>query len=403
MIRKLRLRFVLITMLSVVLVLGAIILTINVMNYSEVRGNADKILDMLDRNGGGFDGPDFGGNPNPHPNRFNEETPFETRFFTVKYNSDETVEVNTNHIAAIQDAQAISMADAILLKNRARGYESIYRYKVCDSSNGVMIIFMDCTRQLETANSFLLYSLIISLCGVLCVFILVFFLSKRVVLPIALSYERQKRFITNAGHELKTPLSIISANNELIELETGESESTAAISKQISRMASMVKNLTLLARLDEEEKISSLKSFCISDTLENVVDSISAVFKSKGIEVITDIQENVLYKGEEGLITQLFQVLLDNAVKYCISKVGIRLYEVSSHIHIEIKNDAKEIPLGSLDYCFERFYRSSSSRAESIEGSGIGLSIAKEIVNLHKAEIHAVGLENSVFQIKLVL
>lgn len=403
MIRKLRLRFVLITMLSVVLVLGAIILTINVMNYSEVRGNADKILDMLDRNGGGFDGPDFGGNPNIHPNRFNEETPFETRFFTVKYNLDETVEVNTNHIAAIQDAQAISMADDILLKNRVRGYESIYRYKVCDSSDGVMIIFMDCTRQLETANSFLLYSLIISLCGVFCVFILVFFLSKRVVLPIALSYERQKRFITNAGHELKTPLSIISANNELIELETGESESTTAITKQISRMASMVKNLTLLARLDEEEKISSLKSFCISETLENVVDSISAVFKSKGIEVITDIQENVLYKGEEGLITQLFQVLLDNAVKYCISKVGIRLYEVSSHIHIEIKNDAKEIPLGSLDYCFERFYRSSSSRAESIEGSGIGLSIANEIVNLHKAEIHAVGLEGSFFQIKLVL
>lgn len=256
---------------------------------------------------------------------------------------------------------------------------------------------------LKQQNSFLLYSLIISLCGVLCVFILVFFLSKRVVLPIALSYERQKRFITNAGHELKTPLSIISANNELIELEAGESESTAAISKQISRMTAMVKNLTLLARLDEEEKISSLKSFCISETLENVIDSISAVFKAKGIDVTLDIQENVLYKGEEGLITQLFQVLLDNAIKYCISRVGIRLYEASNHIHIEIKNDAKEIPLGSLDYCFERFYRSSSSRAESIEGSGIGLSIAKEIVNLHKAEIHAVGLENSVFQIKLFL
>lgn len=402
MIKKLRFRFVIVTMISVIAVLGTIISVINIMNYSKVRQSADSILDMLSENNGEFTNRDplkpDGIEPPNH--RVNEETPFETRYFTITLYSNGTTAINTSQIAAINEQQALQMAEAV--RNNSRGYKGVYRYKVTNYEDKSLVIFMDCTKQLDTAQSFLFYSIIISMVGVVGVFLLVFFLSKKIVLPIALSYERQKRFITNAGHELKTPLTIISANNEMIEIEYGENEFSNSISKQVNRMTSMVKNLTMLAKLDEQN-LKNTVSFNLSDATMDCIEAFKSAFKTKNIDFKYEIDEFVQYHGDEGLIRQLLQLVLDNALKYSVCFANVELKRNVNKVSITISNDAIDVKPGCLNQCFERFYRSTSSRASLIEGSGIGLSIAKEIVDLHKGDISAVGLENNIFLIKIIL
>lgn len=400
MIKKLRIRFIIITMASVIIVLSIIMTAINVMNYSNVKSFSDKVLVEISENDGRF-GSFKGPRPDePFGNQINEETPFETRFFTVTFFNDiRFIDVNVSQIAAVDKDKAIEYANSVL--NDDKGYVDSYRYMVTRYTDKTLVVFVDCTRQLSQANMFLLYSLIISVLGVLCIFLLVFFLSKRVVNPIALSYEKQKMFITNASHELKTPLTIISANNEMIEIENGENECTVAISKQIIKMNNMVKNLVSLSRL-EESKFDMRDDIALDEIILDALDMFDASFEMKKIEKKINIASDIKMKGNEGLIRQLIFIVIDNAIKYSHSFIDVSLSKTNKNVII-ISNDADDINEGVLDECFERFYRRDSARASNIEGSGIGLSIAKEIVSLHNGEISAFGLENNIFSIKIIL
>ena len=235
------------------------------------------------------------------------------------------------------------------------------------------------------------------------VFILLVIFSKPLVLPIAKSYERQKRFITDASHELKTPLTIISANNELIEMENGESESTRAIEKQVNRLTTLVKNLISLSKIDESERLNSAKNFSLSDALIDVCENFKVAFRNSNKYFTYDVEEGIDYFGDENLIRQLINILLDNANKYSLTKVNVNLEKVGNKINIVVTNDSKEVEERNLKEYFERFYRSQMSRSSDVEGSGIGLSLAKEIVTLHKGEISAYGIDTNTFQIKIEL
>ena len=201
MIKKLRTRFILIAMLSVFIVLGTIITSINVINFSKVNRNADEILNILSQNEGKFDGMI----DEQHNDSFRPETPFKTRYFTAKYDG-QTLVINTDNVVAITDSQALEMAQNVLESGRTSGNSGIYRYLV--TSDG-LAIFIDCETELNSAYAFLRSSVIVSVVGLLAVFLLVFVLSKYALKPVEESYRKQKEFITNATHELKTPLTIM--------------------------------------------------------------------------------------------------------------------------------------------------------------------------------------------------
>lgn len=397
MIKKLRTRFIIITMISVVIVLSVIMTTINVMNYLNAKNDADRLLLEISENGG-----EFGNSPKPpmgpFDGKFNEETPFETRFFSVIFYNDGSTEIDVSHIAAINSNRALEYASDVL--DKTKGYKDNYRYMTTVSEDKTLVVFIDCTKVLSTANSFLLYSVIISLIGILGIFLLVFFLSKKVVNPMVKSYEKQKMFITNASHELKTPLTIISANNEMLEIEGKENECTKAIAKQIDKMNSMVKNLVMLSRL-EENKFCLNDEVCLNDIVNDVVSMFDASFSFKNISVKVSCYDDVNIKCNESLIRQLFYIIFDNALKYCKTYIDFSL-EKSNRYIIIIKNDCDNISPGNLNHFFERFYRSDVSRASDIEGSGIGLSIAKEIINLHKGDISAYSTKDNEFTLKII-
>lgn len=396
MIKKLRNRFILIATLAVAIVIGIMLTVINIVNYSRVSEDADHLLKILATNDGSFGQGKF----DPRKD-FGPETPYETRYFTVKYYSNGTISTNIESIYAVGDIDsAIELASLALKKEKNNGYIGEYRYLVTYDTNKTLVIFVDCTKLLDTANDFLRISIAVSLIAIFLVFVLVLLFSKKAITPIAKSYEKQKRFITDAGHELKTPLTIISANNELIEMENGENEYTIAISKQINRMNSMVKNLSTLARLDETDRLTLLKEFSLTDTIFDVYNNFKTVLESKYI-VNLDIEEDIFFIGDENLIRQLITIIFDNCNKYSLTKIDIKVEKLNK-INIIVKNDAIGIENQDLKQVFERFYRSVEARGANIEGSGIGLSVAKDIVDLHKGQIEA-SSDNDMFQIKIIL
>lgn len=409
MIKKLRIKLILLTMISVIAVLAIIMTTINVSNYVKTTNDIDSIMNKLIEHGGSFDDfmpddarirtNDDANNPF-RPGDMGRETPFETRFFVVTFSlTDDTTTVNVKNIS-IEEDEALSLAKSVLSKER--GYKNYYRFRVLKDADKINIFFVDSETRLTQITTFLNLSLLISFISIVVVFIFIFLLSKKIIKPISDAYERQKRFITNAAHELKTPLTVISANNEMIELTNGESDLTLSINKQIVRMNNMVKNLSALSKIDEETNLKKA-DFNLIETLDDMIESYSDSFNEKKKEIKKDYNEEIVYSGDEGLIRQLFSIILDNALKYSKTFLNVKAYKSGKKTIISFINDASKIEIGNLDKCFERFYRFDESRASMIEGSGIGLSIAKEIIELHKGDIHAIGHENNQFEIKIIL
>ncbi len=409
MIKRLRKKFIIVTTCSVLAVLVLIVGIINIVNYANVIKNADQIVTLL-KDGGGMFGGDNGNpgeNVEPPDGDFNNkpqrpmspETPFETRYFTVELdNNGEIRFVNTDRIAAVDQTQAADYARSLYKKNKTSGFYGNYRYgtKTVGESD-TMYIFVDCTRELSNFKNFLLVSIAVGISAFVAVFLLVFFLSGKVMKPIAESYAKQKRFITDASHEIKTPLTVIGANTEVLEMQGVENEWTIGIREQVKRLTSLTEKLVFLARMDEESQTLKATDFSLSDAVEETVKPFCAVAVSKGMMLESDIQKNVSYCGDESMIRQLISMLVDNALKYSDEngQVRVQLKTTGSKIQFAVSNPAKELN-GDLNILFERFYRNDKSRNSETGGHGIGLSVAKAIVEAHKGKITAHGENGTV-------
>lgn len=387
MIKTLRRKFIMIAMLSTTLVLLLIIGGINISNYIAVNRSIDYKIDLIAENDGHFR--DL---PKGRHDRLPKEAPFDTRYFTVKLTGSGEVEtVDTGQIFAIDTTTAASYATSLFDSNKTSGTIDDYKYKACrlQSSDSILYVFLDCEREFRTFHSFLFTSIGMSLIGLFLVFILVCIFSSRAVKPIAESYQKQKRFITDASHELKTPLTIIDANTEVIELTTGENEWTISTRNQVKRLASLTEKLVMLSRMDEENTTLERQNFCISDAVYDTAEPFLSVAKSKGKTFDIDVTGDIYYTGDEKYIRQLISLLLDNAMKYSSENgiIKLSLYEHGRNKIIQVYNTADDIPSGNLDVLFERFYRADESHNSKTGGFGIGLSVALAIVNAHKGRI----------------
>lgn len=393
MIKILRRKFIIITMCSIIIVLGGIIGTINIANYYNVNKNADALLTVLAENNGIFPKPDdTRKGKTPHEHDMSPEAPFETRYFTVVLRDDNTVVmVNTGRIAAVSTETAAHYAKTLHTQGNTSGFLDNYKYKAVPSDDNIMYVFLDCSRELSTFYSFLFASLLVSLGGILLVFTLVMIFSLLALKPVAESYEKQKQFITNASHEIKTPLTIISANADIIEMENGETKWTSSIKNQVKRLTDLTEKLVFLSRMDEENTSLETTDFSISDAIEETAQPFEAIAAAQNKTFIVNIEKNIYFHGDEALIRQLISLLLDNAMKYSNERGTIELNfrKNGKNREITVKNTVTEIKPGKLDILFERFYRADLSRNSETGGYGIGLSAAKAIVAAHKGKIHA--------------
>lgn len=393
MIKKLRKKFIAIAMISVIVVLTLIMGTVNIANYISINERSERTLEILEENNGEFPFDEFHRKEKRVEDKsLSAETPFETRYFTVTMLKDGTVStINTGRIFAVSSSTAKEYAETLFNSNKTKGFIEHYKYILINNDSGYMYIFVDCERELSTFRSFLFASIGISLVGILLVFILVVIFSKIAVKPVAESYEKQKRFITDASHEIKTPLAIIDANTEVIEMINGENEWSESIRNQIKRLNALTEKMVFLSRMDEESYVTVMEEFSFSEAVSDTVEPFITLANSKNKTLTTDIEENLTIKANEQSIRQLVSILLDNAVKYTNEggNIEVRLFAKGKTKTLTVYNTVEEIQKGKLDFLFERFYRLDSSRNSETGGSGIGLSVAKAIAQSNNGRLTA--------------
>ena len=389
---RLRLRFVLISMLSVVVVLGVIISGINFLNYRSTVQRADEILLILKDNRGEFPPPPSDDHGMRAPGD-SPEVAFEARYFSVVLDGEGgVVSSETERIAALSPEQAEELAREVYGLNSDKGFSGDYRYLKSDEDGNVRIIFYDCGRGLDSFRTFLKASVLISLIGMAVVFVLIYYASGRVVGPVAESYEKQKRFITDAGHEIKTPLAIINADADVI-LTDGENQWASDIKDQVGRLTELTNELIYLSRMEEGLPELSMTSLDLTKITEGSCDSFSSMYFTGNKKLNRDIEPGVGMKGDEKSIMRLMSILLDNALKYSPEggTTEVSLKKSGKGIVLTVTNNTVDVvDKESARHLFDRFYRTDKSRSSSTGGYGIGLSVAQAIVNAHKGRISAV-------------
>ena len=328
----------------------------------------------------------------------------------TEYNGFSIAKVDNNGriIKAYRDDSLIENQDALqskviqaLEKGKTSGFIGSYRFLKVETNVGDLILFLNCQRELDSYESFVKNSILISIGVILSVLVLIILVSKRVIAPIQETYLKQKQFITGASHELKTPLAIISSNADVLEMMNGDSKWTTNIHNQVDRLTSLVNSLVVFSRMEEKDTVERT-SFDLTETLKSRIEDFDELANFQKKYIVTDIDENLNYYGEKDSIIQLMDILLENAIKYAPedSDILVKLNKNRKYATLKVSNKAN-VKKGNLSKVFDRFYRLDESRNSAIKGYGIGLSMAQLIAEKHKETIQAYAPEDGIFKIEV--
>lgn len=428
--RRLRRKFILVAMGAVTVVLTLIIAGINIVNYSHVCKMADARLDYILTGKGSIDWEDEsrtdsgnGGDTSTgmvadgdragarvgHFEGMTAESPFDTRYFTVTLVEGQVVNVNTARIAAVGAKRAARIAMGLDSKGLTSGFSGNYRYTTTAQGEKTTYVFVDCSRELASFHSFLNASVAISCIGWLAVLAIVTVASGAVIRPMVESYSKQKRFITDASHEIKTPLAVIDAANEVQEIESGESEWTQSIHEQVARLTALTERLVFLARMDEGSAGFTMASIDLSEAVDKAAAPFESVAVSRGKRLSMSVATGVRAHADAAAVTQVVELLLDNATRYASegSVIELSLRAVSrgagkGSAELVVSNAVDELPEGDLDRLFDRFYRADVSRSSKTGGSGVGLSVVRAIAEAHGGSATVSGHDHQItFTVRL--
>lgn len=437
MINKLKRRFIILAMAALAILLAVIVAGMNIINYEKVVSDADARLDVIEENydriltvpGGSFmpqgdmivhddfDNDDdddedhdpedmFDREEEPFFGKGGEKGPFmtrdeaeESRFFIATAGQDgEIQQVNLDRISSVDEGEAISCAKEALSSGKDEGFIGEFRYSVEEDGPGMRVTFLDCGRVLESFRNFLKYSILMSLAGLIVMFGVITFFAGRIVRPVAESYEKQKRFITDAGHEIKTPLAIIKANIDLMDMELDKKrvdkaelkENLGDINGQVDRLTDLTNDLVYLSRMEEGDSLV-MTEVPLSDIVSETAASFGPLAEEQGKTIEAKIEPRISVQGSTKELEKLLSIVLENAIKYSSEpQIDVSLRKDGKNAVLEVRNQTGgELTNESLSHVFERFYRTDSSRNSATGGHGIGLSMASAIVKAHGGKISA--------------
>lgn len=393
MLKKLQRRFIAIAMISELIVILLVLGLANFICYASVLYNAEGTMNAIIYS--------YLNLPiqNPESVKLSPDGFARARFFyTIYDNQGNIVEIDNSHILSVDDSSAEQLCNFVKNSSRKSGYINKLKFSKEQSGNYTFVVFLDVSADFQIATVVLKGSAVIAVLCMSLLFGLILFFSKRAMKPIAENIAKQKEFITDAGHELKTPLAIISANTEVIELENGESEWTRSIKNQTKRLSELVKNLLILAKNDENNPDIKYEKVNLSELLEEVCVSFDALAATSHKTLNYEISPELCLNGDKRALHELCTILIDNAIKYsadnCI--ISVSLKKNNKNIRLEVKNPVDKNDSIDTSRLFDRFYRADSSRARETGGYGIGLSVANAIVVTHKGSISAELIDGNI-------
>lgn len=396
MFRKLKIRFILLASAAIVCILLTMIAVLNSVRFLQTNGEIQAVLNILSANNGDF--PSVEETAESLQNdRITIDTIYQYRYFSVVYKEDKTLySTNLDHLSNLSKEQALSYANKVIKNSRSSGVFKVgsqfYSYQITQDSKTkrYLLVVLDSTNYLESRNDFFWLSI------QLCFYSFIFFVlvvsgfSNFAIRPYIKNYENQKRFITNAGHELKTPLAIISANTELQELMTGENEWTESTKDQVKRLSNLINQMVVLARLEEQPDVT-LVDINFSEVVKKVAGNFKSVIEKAGKKYEIKLQEDIHVKATEDELYELVSILIDNACKYCDEDgqifVTLTKAKRGKRARLTVANsyaDGKNVDYSRF---FDRFYREDESHNQKQPGYGIGLSMAESLVRIFKGRI----------------
>ncbi len=429
MIRQLRRKFIIVALASVALVLLVIVGGINIANYVSVTARQDARADLVAMTDGQLSefGWDFGGDhgagkgpggPADGWGRdagamrrdLGEETPFDTRYFIVWIDDDAdddeflAVSAELSHIASIDAVEALELGEAAWRTGRERGTISGYRFLRCEIDDEDAVVFIDTSRDMSSFTSFALASAVASVAGLLAVAAILVPVSAIVVRPIEESQERQRRFVTDASHELKTPLAIISSSADVLEIENGESEWIESIRHQVGRLSDLTSKLVTLTKAEEGTASMQVADYNLTALIEEVASEFEPVAVANGKSLAVRVAPAQTARGDKTLVRQVVSLLLDNALKHSNDGGEVRISAESrrGHARIDVWNTVDEIAPGNHPEFFERFYRADEARSSS-GGHGIGLAVVSAIAEAHGGSVSANSADGRSLEIAVSL
>lgn len=396
MTKSLQRRFVAAAMAAVTLLLLFLLGAINGANLFFAGQRLEHTLEMLGDAGGDIGRlppPEPGGPEHPGMDRNDYDAFLSSNYFLVRFDrSGRAVFVDVSRTSQAGEVEALDMAEQALASGEERGRSGSFRYLLRnDPAFGTTAVFLDTAGERFSCLRVLAISAGMGLCCWLGMLAVVALLSKRAIRPIAENIQRQKQFVTNAGHELKTPLAIIRSNAEALELYTGASKWSGRIIEQTGRMDALVKDLLLLARMDEGAGAPRPEEFDLSGLLEEVLEEFAQPMGARGMVPRQEAQPGVVLYADRAQVRQLLALLIDNAVKHGKENGEIRasLCQEEGRVRLELENPCPALPDCPPEKLFQRFYRADAARSQKSGGSGIGLSVARALASANRAQLRA--------------
>lgn len=325
-------------------------------------------------------GRQFGLPKEPKVFGISEDDAFAARYFRVKISeSGKILDVDVSSISSVSESEAKTFAAEVIEKDKSSGIYSHFLYKVGTGKNSDVKtgVFLDVSSEINDSVMWLIFSFASALILWLAMFLILRKSSSKAIQPYAENAEKQKRFVTDAGHEIKTPLAVIRANVEAMELYNGENKWSNNIKSQVDRLTGLMQELLELSRTEQSEITAALEKINLTELSLKMTQSFDELAVSDGKKIITDIAQGVTVSSNVRMLERILDVLLDNALKYSSdeSEIKYALKHDKKSTQITIENKCDKLPDCDSEKLFDRFYRADSSRNSS--GYGIGLASAR--------------------------
>lgn len=323
----------------------------------------------------------------PKPQGDNEDLERE-RLYSVTFSSNKSVKSTDINNDNIEPKVIVNLGEAVLNSGEEKGTIEGYNYLVDKTDKYTLVVFLDRSEFNRNIDTLIKYTVIYGVISLLVIFVLALILSKLIIKPLEQNDKKQRQFVSDAGHELKTPVSVISANADVLEDEIGENKWLSNIRYENERMSSLIKQLMQLAKSEKDDNQKEQLDF--SKLVIGEILPFESVAYDKGIIINYDeVESGVTVKGNRASLGQLVSILVDNAIEHSTdsAEVVVKLSNVRGKAQLSVSNKGENIPEEKRELIFERFYRIDESRAEKKNHYGLGLAIAKSITESHGGEI----------------